>query len=304
NAPAASAEGNTERVVIPVSGMTCAACQARVQRTLERAPGVVDATVNLMMNDATVLYDPSVTDAGGIVEVIRQTGYGAELPAAEASAQPADAEEDAADSAYRELRLKAIVGIIAGAIAMILSMPLMTPPEHTAHGPVADPFMRWAMESLTPVLQPLMPWLYAIPPATLAWGLLFLTLFIMTWAGRHFYTRAWKAFRHRSADMNTLVAIGTGAAFIYSAVATAAPGLFLAGGVMPDVYYEAVIIIIALVLTGSAFEARAKRRTKDALRSLAALQPKTARVMRANHEQDVPVDQVMPGDTVVVRPGE
>src|ERR687894_530350 len=103
----------------------------------------------------------------------------------------------------------------------------------------------------------------------------------MGWAGRHFYTRAWAAFRHRSADMNTLVAIGTGAAFLYSVAATVAPEFFVRRGVPPEVYYEAVVIIIALLLTGNALEARAKRRTSAALRALVDLQPNTARVVRS-----------------------
>jgi Cu+-exporting ATPase len=126
----------------------------------------------------------------------------------------------------------------------------------------------------------------------------------MAWAGRHFYTRAWAAFRHHSADMNTLVAVGTGAAFLYSVAATVAPGFFLARGVAPDVYYEAVVFIIALILLGNALEARAKRQTSSALRALVHLQPKTARVVRGGVEADVPVEEVRAGDEVVVRPGE
>jgi Cu+-exporting ATPase len=148
----------------------------------------------------------------------------------------------------------------------------------------ADPFMRWVMPSLTPVHEPAAPWLPAFPARAISFALLFLTLGAMGWAGRHFYTRAWMAFRHHSADMNTLIAVGTGAAFAYSVVATVAPGFFIAHGVAPDVYYEAVTIIIALILTGNAFEARAKRRTHAALRALANLQPATARVMRDGAE--------------------
>src|SRR5690606_20269162 len=143
-----------------------------------------------------------------------------------------------------------------------------------------------------------------IPHAVLSWGLLLLTLFIMSWAGRHFYTRAWNAFRHHSAAMNTLVAVATSAALVYSAMATIAPGFFLANGVMPDVYYEAVAVIIALILTGNAFEARAKRQTSVALRALADMQPKTARVLRGDDETDIPVEQVQRGDMILVRPGE
>jgi Cu+-exporting ATPase len=160
------------------------------------------------------------------------------------------------------------------------------------------------MESMTPTLRSALPWLYAIPAPVLSWGLLLVTFGVMAWAGRHFYTRAWAAFRHHSADMNTLVAVGTGAAFVYSVVATVAPGFFVRNGVTPDVYYEAVIIIIALILTGNAFEARAKRETSTALRALANLQPKTARVLRGEVEQDVPVDSVRADDMILVRPGE
>jgi P-type Cu+ transporter len=291
------------KVDIPVQGMTCAACQASVQKALQRQPGVLDASVNLMMKNAAVSYDPAVTRPEALVEAIRETGYEAELPRPEQTAfEEQEARDRAQEEEFRSLRRKALASLAAGAVAMIVSMPLMASGAH--HGPVADPFMRWAMESLTPALRSVMPWLYEISPAVLSYGLLFLTLGVMAWAGRHFYIRAWSGFRHHSADMNTLIAVGTGAAFLYSVLATAAPGFFLSRGVAPDVYYEAVVIIIALILTGNALEARAKSRTSAALRSLVALQPKTARVLRGDQEVDVPVEEVHGGDTVVVRPGE
>ncbi len=293
-----------EKVVIPVTGMTCAACQGRVQRTLSKTPGVVDASVNLMMGNATIDYDASATTPEALVERIRATGYGAELPRVDRTAFEEQAARDAATAReFRELRTKAWSSGIAGALAMLLSMPLMGSMS-AAHGPVADPFMRWVMEQMTPTLQGALPWLYAIPAQVLTWSLLALTLGIMSWAGRHFYTRAWAAFRHHSADMNTLVAVGTGAAFLYSVIATVAPDFFVRNAVTPDVYYEAVIIIIALILTGNAFEARAKRETSTALRALANLQPKTARVLRDDVEQDVAVEAVRAADIVLVRPGE
>jgi Cu+-exporting ATPase len=131
-----------------------------------------------------------------------------------------------------------------------------------------------------------------------------LTLFVMLWAGRHFYTRAAAAVRHHSADMNTLVATGTGAAFLYSFLATTAPQFFTSRGLQPDVYYEVVIFIIALILMGNALEARAKHQTSTALRSLARLQPKHARVERGGMEEDIAVDAVVSGDVIIVRPGE
>ena len=292
------------RVTIPVTGMTCAACSGRVQRALEKQPGVESAAVNLMTGDATVAFDPAAVSPEGLVEAIRSTGYGAGLPSPERTAfAEQEAQDRAHEEEFRDLRRKAAVSLSAAAVAMLASMPLMAPAVH-AHGATVDPFMRWVMRWLGPPLQSAAPWLYDVPAPVLSYGLLALTLGIMAWAGRHFYTRAWAAFRHRSADMNTLIAIGTGAAFAYSVAATVAPGFFLARGVQPDVYYEAVLFIIALILLGNTFEARAKRQTSAALRALADLQPKTARVLRGGAEADVPVAEVRHGDLVVVRPGE
>ncbi|HEX8944037.1 MAG TPA: heavy metal translocating P-type ATPase [Gemmatimonadaceae bacterium] len=303
--PEISATTGAQRVVIPVTGMTCAACEARVQRTLSKAPGVVGASVNLMMGNATVSFDPSATSPEILVDTIRETGYGAEVPTTERSAfEEQEARDRAQQDEFIELRRKAIASAVVGLIVMMASMPLMAAAAHGAQGTVADPFMRWVMTSLTPVLRVALPWLYAVPTAALSFGLLALTLATMLWAGRHFYVRAWTSFRHHSADMNTLIAVGTGAAFIYSLIATLAPGFFTSHGVQPDVYYEAVVIIIALILTGNAFEARAKRQTATSLRALARLQPKMARVVRDDGELDVAIEQVRPGDIVVVRPGE
>jgi Cu+-exporting ATPase len=299
-----TAEG--AKIDIPVQGMTCAACQASVQKALQRQPGVLDASVNLMLKNAAVTYDPAVTRPEALVEAIRDTGYEAEMPRPEQTAfEEQEARDRANEEEFRSLRRKALASGAVGILAMIVSMPLMGSGARSFHqGPVGDPFMRWAMESLTPALRAVLPWLYRIPPAALSYTLLALTLGVMAWAGRHFYVRAWSGFRHHSADMNTLVAVGTGAAFLYSALATLAPGFFLSRGVAPDVYYEAVVIIIALILTGNAFEARAKSHTSAALRSLVALQPKTARVLKGDQEVDVPIEQVRSGDTVTVRPGE
>jgi Cu+-exporting ATPase len=261
-------DATTKKVVIPVSGMTCAACQNRVQRTLARAPGVQDASVNLMMGNATVVYEPATTAPATLVETIRGTGYGAELPVPDRSAFEEQAARDAAQQGELvELRRKAIASGAAGAAAMIVPM--------LARGAAWMPY-----------------------------ALLAITLAVMAWAGRHFYTRAWAAFLHHAATMDTLVAVGTGAAFVYSVVATLAPALFTSHGLAPNLYYEPVIVIIALILTGNAFEARAKRQTSRALRALAQLQPRTARVERDGADVDVPVESVREGDVVIVRPGE
>jgi Cu+-exporting ATPase len=265
-----------ESIRIPVTGMTCAACQARVQSALARQPGVSDASVNLMMESAAVTFDPAVTNASAIVDAIRDTGYGAELPPVDSSPF---LEQEARDRTQRaELRAmtwKAIASFAIGALAM-----------------------------LVPMLVPMLPIGGATLASALPFVLLVLTAFVMAWSGRHFYVNAWNALRHHSADMDTLVAAGTGAAFLYSVVATFAPGFFLSHGVAPNLYYEAVIIIIALVLTGNVFEARAKRSTSSALRALVELQPATARLVRGEKETDVPVTAVIAGDVLLVRPGE
>jgi Cu+-exporting ATPase len=300
------APGDGTRVELHVGGMTCAACSARVQRSLGKAPGVRDATVNLMMANATITFDPAVTSPDALMEVVRKAGYDADLPAPAQSAIEAQEARDAEqETEYRALRTRAIASGVAGAVAMLASMPLMASPEHAHDGAsVPDPLMQWAMQHLSPALERAMPWLYAIPAAAITWSLLALTLVVMLWAGRHFYTRAWVAFTHRAADMNTLVAVGTGAAFVYSVLATVAPGLFRSAGIAPDVYYEAVVVILAFILVGNAFEARAKQRTSSALHALAQLQPPTARVERDGVEQDLAIEDVRRGDVVLVRPGE
>ena len=299
------AEAAVSRITIPVGGMTCAACQAHVEKALTGQPGVEAATVNLMMGSAAVVFDPALIKPEALVDAIRDTGYEAALPTA---GQDVVAEQDARDREqdreYRALRLKAVVSGIAGAFAMVASMPLMSGGDHATHGVAADPLMDWATRWLTPVVQAVAPQVYQVEPQTLSWTLLGLTVFTMAWAGRQFYARAWTNVRHRTADMNTLIAVGTGAALLYSVVATVAPGAFTTRGVPADVYYEAVILILAFVLLGRAFESRAKRRTASALRALAGLQPKTARVVRDDVEVDLALALVREGDLVVVRPGE
>ena len=257
---------------IPVSGMTCAACSARVQRALEKAPGVKSANVNLMTGTATVTYDAAETTPDRLVSTIRDTGYGAEPPRADAAAEERIADRDAArDAEVRELRSKFIVSAAVAVISMAIG---------------------------------LLPGGMAAMGSGRRYLLLALTLPVVGWAGRHFYTRAWAAFRHHSADMNTLIAVGTGAAFIFSLVATLASDWLTAQGIAPEVYYEAVAWIIALILLGNLLEARAKGRTSDAIRRLAGLRPPTARVLRDGVESDVPLADLRLGDEVVVRPGE
>ena len=255
-------------ISFPVTGMTCAACQARVQRALSSEPGVIDASVNLLTNSAAVRYDPASVTPQHLIEAVRATGYDAELPTADESLLAADSPHVQAEAAEaRMVAIKATVSVLAGALAMMLSMRLM-----------GNVLVNYELLGLTSV--------------------------ILVWAGRDIYRRAWKSLRHRSADMNTLVTLGTGSAFVYSLVATVAPSLFARNGIAPDVYYEAVIFIIGLVLAGRAIEARARRKTSEALRKLVTLLPSTARVERGSDWIDKPLSQVVSGDTIAVRPGE
>jgi Cu+-exporting ATPase len=293
-----------ESITIPVRGMTCAACQARVQRVLQHEPGVESAAVNLMLGNAAVRYDEASTTPDRLVAAIRATGYGAELPATAAS--PLDSQLALDGEQLHEftvLRTRAVFALVAGAVAMIASVPLMVA-GGGANRTSIDPLMRALMTGVAPAMQHVAPWLFAVPRAAITWGLLGLSAIVMGWAGRHFYVRAWKAWQHRAADMNTLIAVGTGAAFAYSVFATVAPGMFTRRGLAPDVYYEAVILIIAFILVGNTLEARAKRQTASALLALAGLQPRTARVVRGGADIDVPIESVRRDDLVLVRPGE
>ncbi|MGH7580113.1 MAG: heavy metal translocating P-type ATPase, partial [Gemmatimonadales bacterium] len=252
-----------------------------MQRALEREPGVSGANVNLMTASATISYDPAAVTPGQLVEAIRDTGYGAELPAPDATMEDlADAQDAARREEVRDLRRKLIVSLGAAVLTMLFGTPLA---EQGGHGVVG---------------------IDGISADVWRWLLLVIATPIVTWAGRHFYTRAWSALRHGSADMNTLIAMGTGTAFVYSLVVTLADDWFSARGIEPHVYYEAVVWIIALVLLGNLLEARAKHRTSGAIRRLMGLRPSTATVLRDGTELEVPLAQLGPGDHVVVRPGE
>jgi Cu+-exporting ATPase len=293
------------RVTLSVSGMTCAACQSFVQRTLAGQAGVEDAAVNLMLHNATVKFDPSVTSVSALVEAVRRTGYGAAEPVVDESAleeQERNDEEQLRE--YRQLRLKAAVSLVAGVAAMLLSMPLMSMGSAGGMERMKDPLMSWEMRVFDPVLRRVLPWMYEVNDNTLRWFLFALAAFIAGWAGRRFYVKAWSALLHKTADMNTLVALGTGAAFLYSAASTVAPGFFLAHGIAPDVYFEAGILILGLVLTGNTLESRAKGQTAIALRKLVQLQPKMATLLEDGVERSCPIESIRQGDLILVRPGE
>jgi Cu+-exporting ATPase len=263
--------------------MSCAACQVHVERALRETPGVEEAAVNLMTHSARVRLGAGGS-AAVVVEAIRESGYESELPGA--GAAEFQGEPKTGDREEARLGWRALFALAGGLVVMVASLPLMEVggPERFAG--------RW------------LPWLFALPHGPLGLGLLGLTLVGMTWAGGSVYRRAWTAARHRTSNMHTLVALGTLAAFLYSAAATLVPGFFVAHRLAPEVYYDSVLLILGFLLLGNWLDARAKRRTLDAVRGFAAMRPETAIVVRDGVETRVPVGEVESGDVVMVRPGE
>jgi Cu+-exporting ATPase len=300
-----SSNRSLQKITMPVTGMTCAACQSFVQRTLGDAVGVQQASVNLMLHNATVTFDPAITSPINLVEKIRSVGYGAALPATGESVLEAQEKHDQEQlQEYRRLRWKAGLSLLAGIIAMVVSMPLMSTTNPGGMMQVNDPLLNWSMRVIDPVLRTIFPPLYSMSDSSIRWFLFVLAAVVIGWAGRHFYVKAWSALLHRTTDMNTLVVLGTGTAFLYSAAATVAPHLFLRHGIAPNVYFEASILIIGLVLVGNTLESRAKGQTAIALQKLVQLQPKTACVLSEGAEFTLPFEEIRHGDVIVVRPGE
>jgi Cu+-exporting ATPase len=248
----------TESITLPVVGMTCAACQHHVEEALRSTSGVDEARVDLMAHRAHVVFDPAVVQPDSLITAIRNAGYDAVLPRADANAtgQPAPQSGSA---------LKASVAIASGILAMLLSM--------------------WMDTAQAPITR---------------WFLFVLTAIVAAWAGRGIYLSAWRGLRHRATNMNTLVALGTGVAFVYSAFVTLWPG----SGPMPMVYYDAVLLILGFLLLGKVLEERAKHRALAALDALSRMKPVTARRIIDGTEAVVPLAEIHPGDRVLVLPGE
>ena len=259
-----------EKVTIPVSGISCASCVATIEEALRRSPGVVSATVNFATNAATVEFAPVAATVADLRRTIRDAGY-EPLEAAEGSAL-ADHEKMAREREIRTLKRKLAAGIV-------LSVPTVLGSMH-----------HW------------FPWVPEILQNF--WALWAFTTPVQFWVGAQFYRGAWAALRHRTSDMNTLIAVGTSAAYFYSLAMTIAPGFFRTRGITPAVHYETAAVIITLILLGRLLESIAKGRTSEAIKRLMGLQSKTARVVRDGEETDVPLDEVRIGDRVVVRPGE
>ena len=266
----------TESVTLPVVGMTCAACQHHVEEALRSTDGVEEARVDLMAHRARVTFDPSVAQPEKLVAAIREAGYDAVLPRSGESGADNKGEESTRGPAW-----KATTMLIAGAVAMVLAMPL-----GGEMGSLDHAFMR------------IMPGLYSVPPGVLRWSLLLMTAALAPWAGGSIFANAFKGLRHGTTNMNTLVSLGTGVAFVYSAYATLwpAPGL--------QVYFDAVLLILGFLLLGKSLEVRAKRHALAALDSLSRMRAVTARRVVDGIETLVPLDEIRPGDHVVVLPGE
>ena len=256
--------------------MTCAACQRHVEEALRSTAGVESARVDLMAHRASVVFDPAQVQPESLVKAIRDAGYDAVLPRAGASGSGPQSDVKDAGSAS-----KAYTTLAAGAAAMLLAMPLGA-----------------EMGAIDHALMRVFPWLYALPTEVLRWSLLAVTAILMPWAGRSIFTSAIRGLRHGTTNMNTLVALGTSVAFVYSAYATIwpAPGR--------QVYFDAVLLILGFLLLGKALEARAKRRALAALDSLSRLRPVTARRIVDGIETLVPLDEVRHGDSILVLPGE
>ena len=267
--------GGVERLTLAVEGMHCGACVASAERALARVEGVQDVSVSLPSEQATVRFAPGSVTSEALVEALEGVGYSGRVMADDTAAAQEEVRDAERDEEARTLFRKFKVGAV-------LSVPILLLGHH-----------EWV------------PFLDGVDHGTmrLLWALTgVLTLPIMVWVGGQFFTGAWAALKHGRSNMDTLVALGTGSAFLYSVMAVAAPGLFPEGTAHP--FFEAAAVIITLVVLGQALEARARGSTSRALRSLMDLRPETARVLRDGSEVEIPASEVRVDDLLVVRPGE
>ncbi|HKQ99864.1 MAG TPA: heavy metal translocating P-type ATPase [Pyrinomonadaceae bacterium] len=348
-----AADGASERVDLPITGMSCAACARRIERKLNNTPGVNRAGVNFATARATVEYDPKAAGVPELIEAVKAAGYGTAGAARAAfivddSMRPAGSgtqlekhllrQKGVSSASFNIGTMEVRVEYLPGATeARALSRAIEefgyrvrevsgsggAGAEEVEAAARASEYRELRRKFWTAAVLSLPVLLIAMSHGRISfldfpgvnWLQLALTTPVVFYAGWQFYRGAWAAFRHRAADMNTLIAVGTGAAYLYSVAATIVPGFFsgqaahdrMAGmstAAMTPVYFEAASVIIALILLGRLLESRAKGRTGDAIARLIKLQPKTARVVRDGSEVDIAVEEVLPGDLVVVRPGE
>ena len=270
----APAQSEPDEISLPVVGMTCASCVNRIERHLNRADGVAQATVNLATERATVRFDPAVIDRSRIVATIESAGYevGRDAGDSDTSSDVAEAADEAERAGERrELLTGAFVSVSVGlAMMAIMFWPGGTP------WPMID-INRWFLI-----------------PATI----------VQFVYGRRFLVAALRGARHLEANMNTLVAMGTLAAYGYSVFITLLPNIVMESGLGHETYFDSAALIIGLILFGRWLEARAKGQAAGAVKALLKLRPDTARVLREGGEREIPIDQVVVGDLVRVRPGD
>jgi len=266
-------EARSHKVILSVLGMSCASCVNRVQTALNQVPGVIEATVNFATEQAAIEYVQGLVTIKDLTRATEAIGYTL-VEAAEG--QFVDKEKEARDAEFSLLKRKFLIGILLVAPLFIL--------------------VHWDKFGLSSILPLTRQANYILQ--------LLLQTPVQFWVGWQFYRGALAAARHRTSDMNTLIAVGTSAAYLYSVLATFFPSLFTAEGLAPKVYYDTAGAIIVLILLGRLLEARAKGQTSDAIKKLIGLQAKTAAVLVNGEEHEIPVEEVLIGDTVIVRPGE
>ncbi|MEG3847451.1 heavy metal translocating P-type ATPase [Microcoleus sp. herbarium19] len=264
-----------DSLTLKLRGMSCAGCASSIEQAIKSVPGVIECNVNFGMEQATIQYDSKQTSLETIQSAVDAAGYQA-LPLQEMAATEDDSEQADRKSESQTLQRKLWT---AGIISILLVVG--------------------AIPAMTGLHLPFIPaWLHNF------WLQLVLTSPVQFWCGKSFYVGAWKSLKRRVATMDTLIALGTSAAYFYSVFVTFFPGLFTAQGLTPSVYYEVAASVIALILLGKTLENRAKGETSEAIRKLMGLQAKTARIIRSGEELEVPLAQVEIGDVVQVRPGE
>lgn len=265
-----------DTTLLKLRGMSCASCANNIETAIRSVPGVTQANVNFGAEQASVTYDSTQTDIATIQKAVDAAGYAAQPMQEDVLVAEEDEERRSRQTEERQLARKVWVSGIISTILVIGSLPMMTG--------LSIPFIPMWLHN---------PWLQLV-----------LTTPVLFWAGSSFFINAWKAFKRHTATMDTLVAVGTGTAYLYSLFSTFFPQWFIAQGLSPDVYFEVAAIIITLILLGRLFENRAKGQTSEAMRKLMGLQAKTARVIREGRDVDIPIAEVVLGDMVLVRPGE
>jgi len=266
-----------DTLTVKLQGMSCASCASSIEQAIQSVPGVIDCSVNFGVEQATVKYDPKQTNLEKIQQAVSDAGYSAfSLQEQEMITGENDAEKEGRVAEKRVLYLKLLVGGVISVLLMVGAMP--------------------AMMGLR--LPSVLSWLI------LPWVQLVLATPVQFWCGKTFYQNGWKALKRHAASMDTLIALGTSAAYFYSIFVTIFPGFFTAQNLTAETYYDTAAIVITLILLGRLFENRAKGQTSEAIRQLIGLQARTARVIRNGQEIDLPIQEVKIGDVVLVRPGE